>query len=192
MVRRAVLLSLALVLMVFAPAAVAQEYDGATATATVTEDAIIVTAEGFEPNATVNYEVDYEPFGDENALGIVGGYEGEIAIAMNVAAPMEIVERGSTTADADGDVQFAVANRGEGTYRISMTDGVNTAVVAVTVGSPGDAGAGTGTGTAGGGALPTTGADDSVGLAQVGIAALALGAVAVYAGKRRRASAWAA
>lgn len=187
MIRRALLLTLVIMALVAAPA-VAQ-YDGTSAEATVTEDGIVVTAEGFEPNATVNYEVDYEPFIDENAFGIVGGYEGEIAFAMNVAAPMEIVERGSTTADANGNVQFVVANRGEGRYRITMTDGVNTAVASITVGSPGDAGAGTTTG--GSGALPRTGGDSSIGLAQIGFAALALGAVAVYGAKRRKANTFA-
>lgn len=170
MVRRALLLSLALLVTVFAPAAAAQtdEYDGTSASGSVTADGIRIVGEGFSPNATVNYEVEYN--GSD-------------------------VESGTATADAEGDVSFLIRNRGEGSYVVVLSDGANTATTTVVVGRSGAAPApapAPRAGASGGGALPRTGADESVGLAQVGIAALALGAVAVYAGKRRRANAWAA
>lgn len=176
MVRRALLLSLALCLTVFAPAASAQteptdEYDGATASGTVTPEGILITGEGFVPSSTVTFQVEYD------------GFDGETA-----------TESGTTTADAQGDVSFLITNRGEGSYVVVLSDGTNTATTTVVVGQPGAAPAPAtpAAPAAGGGALPRTGADESVGLAQVGIAAVALGAVAVYAGKRRRANAWAA
>jgi LPXTG-motif cell wall-anchored protein len=163
MVRRALLLSLALLLTVFAPAAVAQtEYDGTSASGSVTADGIVIAGEGFNANATVTYEVEYN--GSE-------------------------VESGTAMADAEGDVSFVIRNRGEGSYVVVLSDGTNSATTTVVVGGAGAAPAAP---AAGGGALPRTGADESVGLAQVGIAALALGAVAIYAGKRRRANAWSA
>lgn len=173
MVRRALLLSLALLLTVFAPVAAAQtgEYDGTSASGSVTADGILITGEGFTSNATVTYQVEYV------------GFDGE-----------EASESGSATADAEGNVSFVIENRGDGSYVVVLTDGVNSATTTVVVGqaeadetaAPAPVGS-----TGGGGALPRTG-DEPIGLAQVGIAAMALGAVAVYAGKRRRANAWAA
>lgn len=193
MVRRALLLSLALLVAVFAPAASAQtpQYAGAAASATVTDDGILITGEGFIPNSTVTFQVEYD------------GFDGETA-----------TENGTTTADAQGDVSFLIANRGEGSYVVVLGDGVNAATTTIVVGQPGaapvpaappapalaapapaapaSAAPASAAPAARAGALPRTGADESVGLAQVGIAALGLGAVAVYAGKRRRANAWAA
>ena len=171
MIRRALFIAIATVALVAVPAA-AQEYDGTSATAGATADGdIAVSAEGFNPNATVNYQVDFEPFGDENALGVVGGYEGEIALGLPVALPLEIVEEGTTQADAAGNVAFEVEGRGEGRYEITMTDGENTAVASAVVGDA---------------ALPNTGSDSSIPFAQIGVVLLMLGAVAVYAAKRRR------
>lgn len=170
MIRRTLLLALALVALVAAPVA-AQEYDGTNATAGVSADGetIIVNGEGFIPNSTVTFEVEFDG---------------------------AIVERGTTQADAEGDVSFEVEVRGDGVHRITLTDGVNTAVVSITIG---DAGRG---GTTGGGApfagdtpaktggLPTTGSSGSIGLTQIGIMGLVIGGVAVYAAKRRQARAF--
>lgn len=160
MIRRALMLGLALVALLAAPAAAqADDYDGTTATATVQGDSIVVTGEGFIPGSAVRFSVEY------------GG---------------SVVDSGTVTADAQGNVTVTTEVRGDGVYRITMTDGTNTAVATVTVGATG-----TGTGTAGsGGALPRTGDDTSVGLAQIGFAAVALGAVAVYGAKKRKAKAF--
>lgn len=162
MIRRTLVLALALVALMAAPAA-GQSYSGTTATATTDGETITVVGEGFNPNSVVSYSVEYDG---------------------------SIVETGETTADAQGDVQFTVAVRGDGVYNISMTDGVNTAVVSVTVGTaaapaPAPAAA------APAGALPRTGDDTSSSLAQIGFAAVALGAVAVYGAKRRKANTFA-
>lgn len=183
MIRRALVFAVGLVTLLAAPVA-AQEYDGTSTETSIAPDGdIIVAAEGFEPNATVTYEVDYTPFSDENAM-VVGGYEGEVALAMNVALPAAIVETGSTTADAQGNITFEVQNQGEGRYEIRMTDGVNTATAVAVVG---EAGAGGDAGGAVTGGLPRTGDDTTVGLAQIGFVAVAIGAVAVYGARRRRA-----
>lgn len=168
MIRRALLLSLAVVALVAGPAA-AQDYDGTTASATVEPDGdIVVNASGFNPNATVTYTVDLDG---------------------------TRVLDGSVQSDAAGDVNFTVEYQGDGTYTIRMTDGENTQVLNVTVdraaGAPGTAGQGT-TGTASqAGALPATGSDSSLPLAQTGIALMMIGGVAIYAAKRRRAKAFA-
>lgn len=195
MIRKTLLLGLALAALVALPVAAQEtDYDGTSGSATVTDEAIVVSAEGFIPEAEVTYEVDYEASdaGDDEVGLVFSGYEGEIAFGpASVSAPLVIVETGTARADANGNVNFAVTNRGEGRYTINMTDGVNTAVVGVTVGTPGDGGGETAGGSADGGSLPRTGSDSPIGLVQVGAAAIAMGAVVVYGAKRRRAKAFA-
>lgn len=193
MVRRALLLALFSVAMLAAPAAAQQgppggaPYPDDRATITPAGEVLRILADGFLPGRRVGYQVDYTPFSDENAMGVVGGYEGEIAFAMNVAAPIAIVETGSTTADANGNVSFEVTNRGAGDYRITMTDGVTTKVASATIGNA----SGNRSAQSGAGALPRTGDDSSVGLAQIGFAAVAIGSVAIYGAKRRKTKAFA-
>lgn len=148
-------LVLAFALVALMAAPAAAQYGSATATATNDGETITVVAEGFAANSTVDYSVEYQG---------------------------SVVETGETTSDAQGDVQFTVDVRGDGVYNITMTDGNVTVVASTTVGTaaaPAPAHA------AGGGALPRTGSDSNVGLAQIGFAAVAIGAIAVYGAKRR-------
>ena len=163
MIRKTLILALALVALLAAPAAA--QYGSGSGSASNDGETITVVGEGFAPNTTVDYSVEY------------GG---------------EVVETGETTSDAEGDVQFTVDVRGDGTYNITMTDGNVTVVASTTVGAgAAPAPAPAPAAPAGSGALPRTGDDTTSTLAQVGFAAVAMGAVAVYGAKRRKAKAFA-
>lgn len=182
MIRRAALLIAAFTIAMAAPAG-AGEYDGTSGSATVSGDTIIVTGEGFEPNAEVEYSVDYTPSGDESAAASLEA--SGVMFARSPAVPAEIVETGTTTANASGEVQFAIENRGPGTYEITMTDGTNTAVATVTVtgDSTGEAAPAEPTQTDD---LALTGSDDAIPMAQIAAGLIVVGGIAVYAAKRRR------
>lgn len=180
MIRRTLLL-VAVALVAFAGPAGAQEYDGTSGSATVTEEEIIVQADGFESNTEVSYSVDYTPEGDESAAASLEA-AGVMFARSAPAVPTEVVETGTTMSDGGGAVEFAVDNRGDGYYEITITDGTNTEVVGVTVGD-GTSPAATPTETDN---LALTGSDSSIGLAQGAVVLVVLGAVAVYIAKRRR------
>lgn len=162
MIKRVLVLALALVAFVAAPAA-AQSYPNAGGTAVAGESSIRVTGEGCPPNG----EIAYSYSGPESGSG-------------------------TATADASGDYDFTIDDLDEGDYTVSVECGGETFVLNANVGAA--AGGGTTTTTAaqsGAGALPRTGGDSSIGLAQLGFAALAMGAVAVYGAQRRKAKAFA-
>lgn len=188
MIRKTLLLAAAL-LALLVPVAHAQ-YAGNDGSARIGPNGeLIVQGRGLVPNANVNWNARYRAFSDENAVGFIGGYEGEIAFGAPAAPEWTVVASGTAQADAQGNVEFSVpTSAGDGEYEITMTDGVNTIVVSQTVGS---SGGGNVAAPAGGGALPRTGDDTTSTLAQFGAAAVALGAVAVYGAKRRKAKAFA-
>lgn len=154
-------LILALGLVALVASPAAAQYGSGSGSATNDGETITVLGEGFGAGATVDYSVEY------------GG---------------DVVDTGETTANADGEVSFTTEVLGDGVYNITMTDGTVTVTTSTTVGAaaaPAPAAA------AGSGALPRTGDDTTSTLAQVGFAAVAMGAVAVYGAKRRRAKAFA-
>lgn len=162
MIRRALLLSLAVVALVAAPVAGQEEapdYDGPSGESEVQGDeSIRVTGEGCPPNATITYTVTRDG-----------------------AAFSE----GTASADANGDFDFVVETDGPGEYRVTVECGDQTFMVTATVAGetaerPGDDRRVTGP-------LPETGSDSSIPLTQAGVALLMIGGVAVYAAKRRRA-----
>lgn len=159
MIKRVLILSLALVAFLAAPAAA--QYPDAGGTAVAGESSIRVTGEGCPPNG----EISYSYTGPESGSG-------------------------TATADASGDYDFTIEDLQSGDYTVTVECGGETFVLNATVGAAG----GTTTTTAaaaGAGALPRTGDDTTGTLAQFGAAAVALGAVAVYGAKRRKAKAFA-
>lgn len=189
MLRRSLALATALLLAVAAPVA-AGEYDGTSGGATVSGETITVTGEGFEPNAEVDYSVDYTPAGDESAAAALEA-SGVLFARTPAALPTEIVETGTATANANGEVTFPIQNRGPGTYEIVMTDGVNTAVATVTVagdtsGGPTEEAAPAEPTQTDSNDLALTGSDGSVPMAQIAAGLIVFGGVAVYVAKRRR------
>jgi LPXTG-motif cell wall-anchored protein len=162
MIKRVLILSLALVAFLAAPAGA--QYPDAGGTAVAGESSIRVTGEGCPPNG----EIAYSYSGPESGSG-------------------------TATADASGDYDFTIDDLDEGDYTVTVECGGETFVLNATVGAA--AGGGTTTPTtaaaAGTGALPRTGDDTTSTLAQFGAAAVALGAVAVYGAKRRKAKAFA-
>jgi LPXTG-motif cell wall-anchored protein len=171
MIRRAFLLSLALVALLAAPVAAQTGYGTPAGTAVAGADFIRVTGEGCPPNGGIGYSYS----GPESG-------------------------QGTATAGATGAFSFTISDLDRGTYNIAVQCGGQTFVLSATVGAAGaapapvaapGAAAGTGTGT-GGTALPRTGSDSSIGMAQLGFAALAVGSAALFASKRRKAKAWAA
>jgi LPXTG-motif cell wall-anchored protein len=165
MIRRALLLSLALVALLAAPVAAQTDYGTPGGSAVAGDDFIRVTGEGCPPNAGIGYSYS----GPESG-------------------------QGTATADANGGFDFTISDLDDGSYNIAVQCGGETFVLSATVGAAAGAptttaAAGTGTG---GTALPRTGSDSSIGMAQVGFAALAIGSAALYAAKRRKAKAWTA
>lgn len=125
---------------------------------------------------------------DGETITVIGeGFAANATVDYSVEYDGSVVETGETTSDAEGDVQFTVDVRGDGVYNITMTDGTTSVVASTTVG----AAAAPAPAPADSGALPRTGDDTSSTLAQVGFAAVALGAVAVYGAQRRKAKAFA-
>jgi LPXTG-motif cell wall-anchored protein len=116
------------------------------------------------------------------------------AVATFAAVTLQVIPLGSTTTDATGSFRFDWNTGGypEGIYGVIATDGVNTALVRVTVDQAafdaaggGGAGAGDGSGGSGSGSLPQTGGVNQLPL-RVGALLLAAGGIAVLVGRRRR------
>lgn len=156
MFRRALLLSLAAIALIAAPAAA--QYDGVAGSTEVLDDGSIrVTGEGCEPDATISYDVTKDG---------------------------AAFSSGTAQADAEGDFAFTVATDGAGDYQVTSTCGDQTFVLGATVAAAGTGGTGGtttgGTTGAGTGTLPQTGSDSSIPFAQAGIALVMIGGVAVY------------
>lgn len=166
MIRRALVLTLAIVALVTAPAAAQDDYAGPTVAGSETSNGDIVVSGGGCPASGA---VDYSVTKDGAAY-----------------------TSGSTTADTNGDYSFTVETDGNGEYRVSVTCGGETTVLNETVTrAGGTAGSGPSTGAVtSAGALPTTGSDSSVPMTQIGVVSIMVGAVAVYAARRRRSSAF--
>jgi hypothetical protein len=136
------------------------EYDNVAGDSEVNDDgSVTVTGENCPPNSTVTYEVE----------STSGSNQGEI------------VDSGSTTADADGEYEFTTDPLPNGRYEIRVTCGGETTVLAVNV----NRGQATAPGRSAAGALPTTGTDSSIPLARLGVILVASGGVAMYAAKKR-------
>jgi len=163
MIKRVLILSLALVALLAAPAAAQTGYPAPAGTAVGGDSSIRVTGEGCPANAAITYSYT----GPESGTG-------------------------SATATASGTYDFTIANLDPGNYQVTVNCGGEAFVLSATVGAAGGgttppAATGTGSTGTGAGALPRTGTDTSTTLAQVGFGALAIGAVAVYGAKRRKA-----
>jgi LPXTG-motif cell wall-anchored protein len=163
MIRRALLLSLALVALLAAPVAAQTSYGTPAGTAVAGADFIRVTGEGCPPNGGIGYSYS----GPESG-------------------------QGTATAGATGAFSFTISDLDRGTYNIAVQCGGQTFVLSATVGAAGAAPAPVAAAGTGGTALPRTGSDSSIGMAQLGFAALAVGSAALFASKRRKAKAWAA
>jgi LPXTG-motif cell wall-anchored protein len=95
-----------------------------------------------------------------------------------------LLDSGSGNTGPTGDFTFTTAPLPNGRHTITVTCGDDTVVLGVNI-SRGQ-GAGAGTGNQGAGALPTTGSDNSIPLARLGVILVASGGVALYAGKKRQ------
>ncbi|MFP5322545.1 MAG: LPXTG cell wall anchor domain-containing protein [Acidimicrobiia bacterium] len=93
------------------------------------------------------------------------------------------VDAGQTTADAEGDFGFTTAPLEEDRHEITVVCGDSVTVLAVNVDTAAPVAAPAPA--AGAGALPRTGADDSVPLARLGVILVAAGGVALYGAKKR-------
>ena len=158
----------------FAPAALAGG-SGPAPSATVDDgsDSITITATGMTPGETVLFSLD-------DGTGSTAG----------AASTAAVVATGSAVADSNGTASYTFTGVAPGTYTATATGQTSGRTqtfsnLTITAGSSGGGTTGSDGGTGGSG-LADTGSDTSLPLARVGVVLLAAGAVAVYAGQRRR------
>ncbi len=143
--------------------------------------------------APVGAQTDYE---DTTVASASVNADGSVNVAGENCVPVETVDftvdrtsgndrarvqTGATTADAEGDFAFTTQPLSQARYEITIVCGDSVTVLGVNV----NRGQATAPGRQMAGTLPTTGADDAVPLARLGVILVAAGGVALYGAKKR-------